>query len=302
MKKILILGSRNSGEKNDARIIAERVGSDDSLDAKLVYWEDLVFVVSTGRVEVWFADEKFLPADIALVIAVGWYKSGKQLIYRDIAFSFALLLKEYGVPFWNSEMVQQRSISKLSTMVQLALAGIAVPSTVASLTLDYAVGRMKKYPYIAKAASASRGESNYLVASADDEVQLRKDEVQLFLLQDYLENDHDLRVICFGGEPSLVLRRSRGEGATTHLNNTSQGGAAGWIDVHEVSTQILTYCQKISKITGRELAGIDLIPDAGSPIGYSCLEVNAIPQLTSGTDVDRKMKALVHTLRQMKEG
>ena len=41
------------------------------------------------------------------------------------------------------------------------------------------------------------------------------------------------------------------------------------------------------------MAGIDFIPNDLSPYRYSCLEVNAIPQLTSGHDADVKIQQLV---------
>ena len=44
------------------------------------------------------------------------------------------------------------------------------------------------------------------------------------------------------------------------------------------------------------MAGIDLIPDNISEYGYSCLEVNTIPQLTSGFDPDTKMESLVEAV------
>ncbi len=56
---------------------------------------------------------------------------------------------------------------------------------------------------------------------------------------------------------------------------------------------LLTEAERICTIMNREMAGIDFIPDTTSKIGYSCLEVNAIPQLTSGFDFERKMSALV---------
>ena len=46
----------------------------------------------------------------------------------------------------------------------------------------------------------------------------------------------------------------------------------------------------------REMAGIDLIPDSSAPGGYACLEVNAIPQLTSGYGVDVKMSEFAQSL------
>lgn len=296
MKNVLIIGSRNSGTKNNPEVIARSIASND-ISSRLAYWEDLVFDIKTGQVTVTIDGADIFQTSVDLVIAVGWYKLGKKLAYRDVAYSFALVLESKKIPFWNSEMGKQRSTTKLSTMVQLALAGIDVPRTAFSLTAEKIEAKFA-FPYVAKAIAASRGNANFLIHNKDEARQFTDNDAY-FIVQPFLENNHDLRVICFGGVPSLVLKRSRGQDANSHLNNTSQGGKADWQDLSVMDSQLLTFCEKISKISGRELAGIDLIPDATAQFGYSCLEINAVPQLTSGTDTDKKMNALQDALRNL---
>lgn len=297
MKKVLVIGSRNSGKKNDPIAIAEALAQSGSITTQIVFWEDMVFEIAPNSVEVSVEGRSIFDASYDVVLSLGWYKNGKQSYYRDVAYALALILKHRKIEFWNSEMAQQRSTTKLSAMVQLALAGVSVPATYFSIDFEKVKNKMN-YPYIAKAIAASRGKSNFLVKDAAlvHEVTLADTPM---LIQEYLENTHDLRVICFGGQPKLVLRRARAEGAETHLNNTSQGGIAEWIPIEGVDQGLLTNAEKISKIMNREMAGIDFIPDIHSPIGYSCLEVNAIPQLTSGTDVDVKLAALIETIETL---
>ena len=295
MKQVLIIGSRDRGEKNDPIKIAEVLIAAD-LVANVIYWEDMLFSVVKDEVSVTISGKNILEPKPDLVIALGWYKNGKQSIYRDIAFSLALVLKHNGIKFWNSEMINQRSSTKLSCMVQLALQGISVPQTVFSLNVNQAIEKMTM-SFVAKAAGASRGENNFWIKSDIDLKQI-VDIDTYFIFQPFMENDHDLRVICFGGVPNLVLRRSRQPGADTHLNNTSKGGSANWLELSNVNPDLLTLSEKICKVTGREMAGIDFIPDASSSVGYSCLEVNAIPQLTSGTDSDKKILALTNELKK----
>lgn len=282
-KQIIVVGSKDSGNKNDPSVLAASVGG------IVCYWEDLHISIDDRGVMMRFGDKDLLELNPKLVIAVGWYKSGKNSIYRDVAFSLALFLDSHGIPYWNKEMGTQRSTTKLSTLVSLAISG--VPVTPTKFSLDNGSIDDEPLPFIAKAVSASRGESNYYVGDEAYRVEIDKDEAS-FLVQPFLPNDHDLRVICFGGLPSMVLRRSRSENSQSHLNNVSAGGAGEWLDVSSLSDELLTNSKKICKILGRELAGIDFIPDEKSPFGYSCLEVNAIPQLTSGYDVEKKMKAL----------
>jgi glutathione synthase/RimK-type ligase-like ATP-grasp enzyme len=296
VKHILIIGSRKSGKKNNPEAIARRIASE-ATRVTLAYWEDLVLDIATGRVRVSAEGKQLLEESIDLCITIGWYKNGKQAYYRDVAFALALILKAKGVRLWNSEILEQRSVTKLSTMVQLALENIPVPRSIFSITTRNAISHLS-YPYIAKAIAASRGDHNYLVSDAGDRDKVLEQDFP-FLIQPFLENDHDLRVICFGGKPSLVLRRSRAAESETHLNNTSQGGQARWIPLDEMPPELLTFCEKISKIMSREMAGIDLIPDASSLYGYSCLEVNAVPQLTSGTDVDIKLDAFARAINEL---
>ncbi len=298
MKNVLLIGSRNSGLKNNPEIMQELLVAE-GLSVVVVYWEDLTLDIHTNNVAVLSNNEALLASQPELVIALGWYKSGKLSQYRDLALSVALFLESQNIPFWNREMRQQRSTSKLSTMMMLALQGLPVPRTLFSLNTA-AMGDVLPRPFIAKAASASRGDNNFLVERDEDWDEALSAGVPM-ILQPFLPNDHDLRVICFNGEPTLVLRRSRASGASTHLNNTSQGGDASWLSPDSLSGELLTNCRKVSKITDREMAGIDLIPDSSSQSGYSFLEVNAVPQLTSGTDTTKKISTLAKTIRELED-
>lgn len=296
MKRVLVIGSTGSGGKNDPSVIAEHL-QENGHDVILCHWEDLVFDISTDDVKVMVNDNDIVTGlRPDLVIAVGWYKAGKRAYYRDIAFSLALYLDEANIRFWNSEMKHQRSTTKLSCMVQLALEGISVPHSLFSLNSNKLP--LLEGPAIVKAISASRGESNYLVQSKTEAHDILT-RIPVSLVQPFMPNDHDLRVICFGGEPSLFLRRSRGGDADTHLNNTSQGGSAEWLDKADISEELLTVARKISIIMKREMGGIDFIPDPSSSFGYSCLEVNAIPQLTSGYDTKNKLHELATAIEHL---
>jgi glutathione synthase/RimK-type ligase-like ATP-grasp enzyme len=293
LKKITIVGSRHTGTKNSPQILAEHLTARD-LAVQVIYWEDLLFAIKTGDIRLYDREQPLFVDKPDLVIALGWYKNGRKAVYRDIAFSLALYLDSLGIKFWNQEMLHQRSTTKLSCMMQLALAGVPVPTTYFSLQADLALDS-QPLPYIAKAVAASRGASNYLIRTDAERAALPHTDIQ-YLVQPFLPNDHDLRVICFGGKPAMVLRRSRAKAANTHLNNTSQGGEGVWLPLETMPLELLTISEKICTIMHREMAGIDFIPDQGSPFGYSCLEVNAIPQLTSGHDIDKKLDAFVRSI------
>jgi len=294
--KVVIIGSKNHGTKNDPVVLRDSL-NEGSLTATVLYWEDLVFTIKTNDVRVTCQGQDVFAGPIDLLIGVGWYKKA----LKDVAYALGLVAKAKDVAIWNSEVTQQRSTTKLSCLVQLALSGVEITESTYSLSSTTHIHAMA-LPFIAKSPTASRGRSNYLVSTEEARAQIVKsNDEHPYLIQPFLPNDHDLRILCFAGEPKLVLKRMRTEAAESHLNNTSQGGLSEWVSLQSVPSELLTICRKICKITGRELAGIDFIPDAQSPYGYSCLEVNALPQLTSGTDVKKKMTVLHDTIVALKE-
>ena len=292
MKKVILIGSNESVAKNDVGLIKNYL-QDDFLEVVDIMWEDIVFNISDQGVSLMVNGKEMHTFRPDLVLCFGWYGNGGKSLYRDIAYSLALYLEHNKIEYWNKEMIQQRSISKLSCMVQLAYEGVSIPRTLFCIDKSKLL-RQIELPLVVKAPASSRGRNNYLVRDTQSLDRLVSDG-EYYLFQELLPNNHDLRVICFGAVPSLVLRRSRTD-QETHLNNTSQGADSEWLPLSGVDHELLTLSRKICKIMGREMGGIDLIPNDKSPYGYSCLEVNAIPQLTSGSDVDIKMGALKKAL------
>lgn len=299
MKKVLVIGSRDHGLKNNSTMIAEKLNRADSVAVDHIYWEDILLSVQASGVSITHRDQELLHFAPDAVLCFGWYKSGKKAIYRELAFSVALYFKTHHIEVWNSEILHQRSTGKLSCMVQLSLAGVDVPPTI--FTLDKSLLREKtNLPAIIKASAASRGENNHLIKT-DDELYavLSGDGINTFIVQPFIPNDCDFRVICMGGEPKLILKRSRSQSSKTHLNNVSQGASAEWVDIDGADEQLLTISKKICKIMKRELSGIDFIKDPSSDSGYACLEVNAIPQLTSGYGVETKLDKLIEAVENI---
>lgn len=299
MKRITIIGSKDVDGKNDPQIFANQLRRD-GLEVEIVHLEDIVFHINTGNVDVMVNSKPILDSNSALIFCMGWYKSGSKSIYKEVAYTLALYFEFNNIEFWNSEMLNQRSTGKLSTMMILALHNINIPRTVYSLNGNNLREDMT-FPRVIKASAASRGRSNYLVKNQS---QLPQDFYSLpnvYLLQEYIKNDYDLRAICFNSKPELVLKRSRPPESKTHLNNTSVGGDAAWMDLKSVSSEILTKSHEISKIMKREVCGIDFLPINNGQSGYACLEVNALPQLTSGFDSEHKIKTFSKIIQSIKD-
>ena len=305
MKQIILLGSKDAGNKNDIGLLAQSLQEQHvDADIKVCYWEDMVFVITAQDQAVTdgATQADFAAAD--LVVAMNWYKTGALGFYRDMAFALALYLQHKGITFWNSEMLQQRSSTKLSALMQLALQGVDVPKTVFTLNSGALMAANDMdFPLIVKTIAGSRGVGNYL---ARDNAQLQeifaKDGGKTpFMIEEFIPNDHDLRVVCYGGQPALIIKRSRTSDAT-HLNNTSQGATAELLPLDQADESVLHMGREACRILGREIAGVDIVLANNGSKRMVCLEVNAIPQLTSGSYVPEKAQKLAAALNEYLKG
>lgn len=306
-EKIFCIGSKEAGDKNDVRLLTQSLKAHGlTAEIEFYYWEDLVFRIgkSTDKLKVSDAVTGQDMAEAQLVLALNWYRSGASSFYRDMALTLALYLQETGTAFWNGEMIAQRSTTKLSALAQLAQHGIPVPKTVFSLNHQVLMSEETgiTFPMVVKTIAGSRGTKNHLVRDKDELRELLTNDANIpYMLEEYVPNDYDLRVICYGGEPALVIKRSR-TSDKTHLNNTSQGATANLLPLTEIDGAILQACREACRLLEREMGGVDVIIANDGSKRMVCLEVNAIPQLTSGSYTSEKAACLVSVINEYVKG
>jgi glutathione synthase/RimK-type ligase-like ATP-grasp enzyme len=297
MKTVVFLGSRAAGEKNNAAALAQDIAAKLSEDfaVRHYYFEDLLLRITSAQRSVVHAPDGADLASADLVIALNWYPAGTHSL-RDLALATALYLEEKQVPFWNREMLAQRATTKLAATWLLAQNGVAVPETYFSLNHEALASAWPHDSAIVKDIAASRGRRNYLAQSHNEVASLLGNSPETrYMLQSCIPNDFDIRLICFGGRPQLAMKRQR-QDASTHLNNTSRGGEATLLALETIPEQVLEEAASICQLFGRELAGIDYVVAKDGSARYICLEVNAVPQLTSGSFTTEKSACLAKTI------
>ncbi|HET9850127.1 MAG TPA: hypothetical protein VFP35_00640 [Candidatus Saccharimonadales bacterium] len=298
MKKVLLIGRRHHGEKNNVHLLADGLrGYLEGAEADWAHWEDLLVSVrrSGVKVEIIRDGQRTDLAEFNLLITMGW---SHEKLYSDLAHTVALYAGANGNEVWNSEVSKARSMTKVSQIFKAHQAGIAVPETIFSLDTAKAINHnFLPLPLIAKDPTASRGRRNFFVTSAQELEALPGKDCPL-ILQEYIENDSsDIRIITAGGQPALAFRRV---GSGGHLHNTSAGAAAELIEIDNLPAELASASRHIAKLFNRELTGIDFIIDKNSK-RYIFLEVNGMPQLSSGAFLDEKLKALAADISSRKE-
>lgn len=255
--------------------------------------ESLVFAYDGKRLSVTSQGTDI--AEYDGIFMIGWFKTK---ILEDIALSAATYAAANNVKIWNSEVLYTRSRSKLSQYVMAVLADVAMMPFMFckdAATLGDNVSLWNGgYPVIAKGVLASRGDDNYKL---DDEAAVLNtlsksdsDTGPWFVLQGFVPNDGDYRVIVMGDTVRLVIHRVS-EDETTHINNTSKGGTATVVATDELPDDVRAQCVRLAQRLRREITGVDMIRNRQTDKFY-LLEINNMPQLATGSMVGMKMTEL----------
>lgn len=205
---------------------------------------------------------------------------------------------------------------KAYQMLELKKAGIEVPKTLYG-SLWYLYETMSKptpnpsleemrgtfqFPIIVKGSGGDRGTR---VFKADNLEQLEKlvrdlrksetEEGKRYMLQEYIPNDGDYRILVLGEKVLGVMKRSS-QNKNEFRNNYSAGGK---VEVADLSQEIKQLAIKAAKVCGLAVAGVDVMAKSlsamphlpltkgrnknqmsNNPKDYVILEVNKGPQFS----------------------
>lgn len=189
-------------------------------------------------------------------------------------------LTELGVDVVNSVSSILLMRNKAETMRRLITAGLPVPKTLITESIDDAAAFVKEhFPCVLKPITGFGGLGVQLIEREFDLEHIYdylKFHSQLFgkgafLLQEYVKNPgYDIRALVIDGEVIATMQRVGGEGITTNIHS---GGVPrkNTRDVTDLSVRAA------KSVKGR-LVGVDIIPDLDGELWL--LEANATPGWT----------------------
>ncbi|MDB5175613.1 MAG: rimK [Candidatus Saccharibacteria bacterium] len=260
-----------------------------TIDYHAAFLDDLVFSYDGNELRLEDPISNTDLRDYDGVFLLAWFQ---EKIHEDTAMAVAYYAQHYNIPVMNSEALHIRSRTKLSQYVLAALNGVSSTAFVFSINGQHLLAKsdLVAMPCIVKAVMASRGRDNYLIKSREElQTVLAAQLDKPFVLQDFVANDGDYRLIVMGNEVKLALHRQAVEGS--HLNNTSQGGSANVVPVEDLDPVMLSEAVLMAKLLRREVTGVDMIIDLTTQKHYF-LEANNMPQMSTGSAIDHKMAAL----------
>jgi len=283
MKKILILVSETNKVFFNSLFSSARKEKV-NLDIKL--YEDIQ-ISFKKEIDFYIDDKKINDYDLVYIWSVR--KNQKALSWVTyycktnhmglISLLDTFLLK---TEFWQS--------GKSYDYLKLAQMGLPIihSYTVFEKHLD-SFSKKNQYPCIAKIGGTSQGKGVFLCKNKKELKKVFSKTKEPLLIQSFIENDGDLRIVVVGNRVIGAIKRTRTKD-NEFRNNVSLGGKA---EVYEFSKEQAQIAIKAAKILGYSIAGVDLIFDSADK-KWKILEVNRSPQFTgfmkaTGVDMPREI-------------
>lgn len=298
MKKVLIITSRSEKTVSWAereRFVAEfcqKVSA--KLDnIKLIYttYSDLVYTVKSGNTAIFDTRNKLDLAKVQLVHFKNWSHNTAE------APVIAAHLKANNILFFNSEVNIPIPPGKLAQMFLLASNKVPVPDTLYASRLklkelfkNNKIHEGFNFPLILKANDGSKGNDNYLIKDSKEAVDILEaaEADKQFIVQNFVPNEGDYRYLFIGldKKPLVIHRQSNDD---NHLNNTSRGAEASFLDLSSLPKEYLQYASKAAELLGRQISGVDILVNKDNGKAY-VLEANGTPAIATGFGMDEKVE------------
>lgn len=288
MKRALILGKN----KEKFLELAEAL-TDETCVVQVAEYNDLAFLINGEEsfVKVYSTGMDVKEYDIVLVLST-------SPAHREnyIFSALSCYLEKHGVKMYDNHFTN--TDGKLYAMWRFWSDGINVPKT-AFGPADFLAEVLPEFggKGVLKSVTGTKGKDNYLVHSGAEIIDIVEDNPGVrFILQNFIPNSGDWRIIVLKQEPRLAIYRS--SNGKDFRNNTSVGGSAKNVPLDEVSPEILSMAKRAAESLDIVIAGADVIQDDETGEFY-VLEVNRTPQLATGKLVDEKaqvLKSLIHSL------
>jgi glutathione synthase/RimK-type ligase-like ATP-grasp enzyme len=301
MKKILLISTQdNAPSYSDRHQVLQTIA--DALDGieatiDILLFEEMEFVIQKNQAVIWNTVADCDIADYDLVYVKNWKA------HQNAASALAVYLDKKNVRYICSELRDFRATDKISEGFLFALNGLPYPDTYFTVHTATLVNLIEKnadslsYPFILKAVDASAGQDNHLITNQETLLEIIKTSDLAYMVQNFIPNDGDHRILVLGYEPKLAFKRTR-QDESSHLNNTSQGASAILTDIAAYSDAVIQDAVEAARLVRREIAGADVLFNKDTSEHF-ILEVNASPQLATGAFLPEKKKILNDYLKDL---
>lgn len=265
-KRIAIFGAHSTETPLSSSVktasLLEQYGSD---NYEMLCYEDVVFELQTGSA-------------LAYVIGAGGVRTSLEefdTVYLRaindelVRAAIGRYCFHKGIRVLNSENLSLPLTSKLSQYTIASFEGVPIPRTFFCLGRSH-WHHAKQFlsagngEYVIKSITGANGRDNIKVDSIDNTVDISQPSV----IQEYIANDYEYRVIVVDARVSLAYKKI--SGGVVYQNNIARGGHREPVD--SLPPQVSDMAIRMAQLTKREIAGVDVV--YGRDGEYRFFEVN----------------------------
>jgi glutathione synthase/RimK-type ligase-like ATP-grasp enzyme len=171
--------------------------------------------------------------------------------------------------------------NKYQQLLALHNEGIKIPKTYAFTRDNCDIDLVSKefsYPLILKAAYGSRGINVVIIKSESELIrEVQKIKQDALLIQEFIPNDCDYRVMFIGNKHVFNVKRTRDKKDEKEFRNNIALGAKG--ENVKLGVEAMNLAERAHKSMGFYTSGVDLIQNKET-MEWSVLEVNSTPDFS----------------------
>lgn len=265
MKKIIFFVRETENDNKLFLETAQKLG----VILDIVSYEEVVFKFNNNILQLLIKNKKIEDYDL-----VHFRNVGQNLETQ-------VLLSEYfskaNVPIFDPVFRYESPYIDRKSFEYLKLAEENLP-IIDSLFLSKSSYQQTKFdinfPCIAKITSGKWGDGVFLCKSENDLLQLFEQHQEKIIIQPFIKNDGDLRVLVIGDRAIGAIKRSANEGE--YRNNVALGGRS---EKYILTKDLEQLSVKAAKAMNYSIAGVDLIYESESQ-EWKIMEVNRGPKFT----------------------
>ncbi len=265
----------------------------EKVETRFVDFEEVEVFLNNGEVEVSFGEFNLDEVENIFFRKVGFNK--------DLAFLISTLSDRKGINFIDKLYARFYDSTKLTQTFLFHMENISAPKTYFSPV--YNKRKLLKaadflgVPFVVKECNSSQGKGVSLIENKTQiEEKLKSFSGKQIILQEFIANDFEYRVLVTGSEIAVVEKKIRNKNSNEFRNNIHLGAQEEFLDINSIDKSIQELALKASSILSIQIAGVDIIEDLEG--NRFVTEVNSNPGFTYDKSVSNEIPKLISFLKK----
>lgn len=292
LKKVLILKNKRKNQPATEKTISLLKTALESKNAvaSVHSLDEIDFFLETNNISVEIAGKSITDWNIVYLRKVGEYK--------NVAFMLSRYCNSNGIRIIDDIYNQSNESEKLELYFLLSQNKIPIPKTYFSLQYDdiklQKATNFLGFPVVVKAYKYHGGKGVFLAKNINDLRKILTEKAdEHILLQEFIENDFDYRILVLGNEVKCAKKRIR-DSKEEFRNNVALGAEKHFLDISELSQEMIAISKQSASVCNIQVAGVDLVTSRQNR--HYVLEVNTMPAFTHDQSISPEINLLAEYL------